>query len=416
MLGIYALFVRIYFIGIRLFSLFNPKAKLFVEGRRNWENELKKIFPVDKKVIWFHCASLGEFEQGRPVMEKFKTENPEYFLLLTFFSPSGYLVKKDYLGADAVFYLPTDSSRNAKKFLGIVSPEIVVFVKYEFWFCFISEIINRKIPLIFVSCIFRPTHFLFKWYGKWATDYLKKCRRIFVQDGSSLNNLKKLNFTNIEIAKDTRFDRVFENSKNIELPKLIIEWAQTKKVFVFGSTWHEDEIAIKNLIKNLQKTLINVGFIIVPHETNQLHINFTKKLFKDFKLKLFSENSFTGADLIVVDKIGLLSKLYSISNISYVGGGFGRGIHNLLEPAVFGVPVVFGENNAKFEEAQNLKALKAGFEISDSESLINIYNFLLVNESEYKAAGENAKKYIIENTGGSHQILKYLKNQLNKPL
>jgi len=408
MLGIYTSIIKVYFLGIKVFSLFNLKAKLFIEGRKNWEKEFGKIFPVNKKIIWFHCASLGEFEQGRPVMELFKIENPEYFLLLTFFSPSGFEVRKNYSTADAVFYLPIDNKFNAKKFLDIVSPSIVVFVKYEFWFGYISEINNRNIPLIFISCIFRDNHFLFKWYGKWSVKYLKKCKMIFVQNENSFHNLKKLNFANVEIAKDTRFDRVFENSKNIEIPTQIIDWAKNKDIFVFGSTWKEDEDLIKKLIENLRKTHTNFGFIIVPHEVNDGHIYFTKNLFSDFKLKLFSDNNLADAEIIVVDKIGLLSILYSMCKIAYVGGGFGSGIHNLLEPAVFGIPLVFGENNSKFEEAKNLKTIKAGFEINDSESLISIYTYLLNNYTELKKSGENAKKYVLENTGGSKQIVNYL--------
>ena len=411
MLSIYHFAISLYFFGIKFFSFFNSKAKLFINGRKNWEKELVKKFPTYKKVIWFHCASLGEFEQGRPVMELFKKENSEYFLFLTFFSPSGFEIKKNYSGADAVFYLPQDSKSNSKKFLDIVSPSIVVFVKYEFWFGFISEINNRNIPLIFISCVFRDNHFLFKSYGKWSANYLKTCKMIFVQNEKSLNNLVKHNFKNAEIAKDTRFDRVVENSKNVNLPIEILEWAKNKKVFVFGSTWIEDEILIINLLNNLKKIHPNLGFLIVPHEVAEGNINSTKNLFSACNTKLFSENKFGTADVIIVDKIGLLSILYSISTISYVGGGFGSGIHNLLEPAVFGVPIVFGKNNSKFEEAQQLKIINAGYEIRDDNSLIDIYSFLLNNKSELIKSGEKAKKYVLENTGGSKQIVNYL-NQI----
>lgn len=416
MLGIYSYIIKVYFLGIKFFSFFNSKAKLFIEGRKNWEHELSKIFPVNKNVVWFHCASLGEFEQGRPVMELFKKENPEFFLLLTFFSPSGFEVRKNYSTADAVFYLPVDSISNAKKFLDIVSPKIVVFVKYEFWFSFISEINDRNIPLVFISCIFRDSHFLFKWYGKWAREYLIKCTKIFVQNENSFNNLMKLNFKNIEIAKDTRFDRVYENSKKVELPIQIIDWAKNKTVFVFGSTWTEDEKIIKILIKSLQKTYGNMGFIIVPHVVDESHIDSTKNQFNNFNTKCISENDWSEAEIIIMDKIGLLSNLYSISKIAYVGGGFGTGIHNLLEPAVFGIPVIFGKNNAKFDEAQNLKTLKAGFEIDDSSSLVSVYTYLLNNSFFLNESGEKAKKYVLDNTGGSIQIVNYLNQIINKPL
>jgi 3-deoxy-D-manno-octulosonic-acid transferase len=416
MLRIYSYIIKVYFLGIKIFSRFNSKAKLFSEGRENWEQKLREKFPVNRNVIWFHCASLGEFEQGRPVMELFKKENPDYFLLLTFFSPSGFVIRKNYSTADAVFYLPADNTYNAKKFLDSVLPKIVVFVKYEFWFAFISEINKRNIPLVFISCIFRDKHFLFKWYGKWSLKYIKNCKMIFVQNENSFNNLQKLNFKNIEIAKDTRFDRVYESSQKVELPLAIIEWAKNKTVFVFGSTWHEDEKVIKILVTSLQKTYRNLGFIIVPHEVDETHISVTKKLFDNFNTKCISENEWSGAEIIIVDKIGLLSNLYSLSKIAYVGGGFGSGIHNLLEPAVFGVSVIFAKNNAKFEEAQNLKTLKAGFEIVDSTGLISIYTYLLNNSPSLIESGEKAKKYVLDNTGGSKQIVNYLNQTINKPI
>jgi 3-deoxy-D-manno-octulosonic-acid transferase len=416
MIGIYNFFASIYFLGIKLFSKFNLKAHHFVEGRKNWEKNLSKLFPIKKKVIWFHCASLGEFEQGRPVMELFKKENPEYFLLLTFFSPSGYEVQKNYSGADAVFYLPTDSGNNAKKFIEIVSPSIVVFVKYEFWFGFISEINNRNVPLIFISCIFRENHFLFKWYGRWLLNYLKNCKMIFVQNENSFNYLKKENFINIQIANDTRFDRVYENSKKIDLPSEILEWANNKDVFVFGSTWNDDEKIIKVLFENLKKINSKIGFIIVPHEVGNKHLKLTTNLFVEHKLKLLSSNSFRDAEIMVIDKIGLLSKLYSLCKIAYVGGGLGKGVHNLLEPAVFGVPVVFGKNNTKFEEAQKLKQMKAGIEISDSNSLFVAYKYFLENKEILFEAGENAKKYVSENVGGSKNIVNYINQIISKPI
>jgi 3-deoxy-D-manno-octulosonic-acid transferase len=239
---------------------------------------------------------------------------------------------------------------------------------------------------------------------------------IFVQNENSFNNLQKLNFKNLEIAKDTRFDRVYESSQKVELPLAIIEWAKNKTVFVFGSTWHEDEKVIKILVTSLQKTYRNLGFIIVPHEVDERHISVTKKLFDNFNTKCICENEWSGAEIIIVDKIGLLSNLYSLSKIAYVGGGFGSGIHNLLEPAVFGVPVIFAKNNAKFEEAQNLKTLKAGFEIVDSTGLISIYTYLLNNSPSLIESGEKAKKYVLDNTGGSKQIVNYLNQTINKPI
>jgi 3-deoxy-D-manno-octulosonic-acid transferase len=350
LLQLYNFSLFLYTLGIRIASNWNPKALLWIEGR-------KKIFPLleknysnaGKKTIWVHCASLGEFEQGRPLLEAIREAYPNCIILLTFFSPSGYEIRKNYTGADFVFYLPADSKKNAKRFLQITRPDLAIFIKYEFWYHYLNQLKENKIPTLLVSAIFRESQPFFKTYGGFWRKMLSCYRFIFVQDNNSFNLLRKIGFEkNTSISGDTRFDRVISIAENeIDLP-FIKAFCGNHEVVVAGSTWIEDEEVIDHYANNHPEK----RFIIAPHEIHETHIHEVEKLFRHaLRYSILSEANnekklseiLTGKNILIMDNMGMLSKLYYFATVTYVGGGFGgAGIHNILEAAVYGKPVLFG--------------------------------------------------------------------------
>jgi len=381
-----------------------------MEGRKETFPKLKKTISKNDKVIWFHCASLGEFEQGRPILEKLKAEKPTHKIVLTFFSPSGYEVKKNYNLADVVCYLPLDSKKNAKKFLDILTPELTVFVKYEFWPSMLNELKNRNIKTVLVSGIFRKNQVFFKWYGGWMRKSLKAFAHFFVQDKNSKKLLNSITFTNVTVSGDTRFDRVFEITKqNNQLP-FIEEFKNNKYTLVAGSTWKEDEKLLVTYINN--KASENEKFIIAPHNiTKKNSIELKKSISK--KVVFFSEKENKNLEtyqVFIIDTVGILTKIYKYANIAYVGGGFTKtGVHNVLEPASFGMPVIIGPNYYKFKEAIDLVKEEACFVINNSQKLSVLLNEFFQEKEKRKKAGSNALNYIIEKTGATTKILYYLK-------
>jgi 3-deoxy-D-manno-octulosonic-acid transferase len=402
----YTISIFLYSVAIHIASLFNSKAKLWVNGRKNiFQNislALKNsdLRTPDSPLIWFHCASLGEFEQGRPLMEKIKSQQQEYKILLTFFSPSGYEIRKNYAGADYIFYLPIDSAKNAKKFIEIVNPKMVFFVKYEFWFNYLSVLKNKNIPLYLVSGIFRENQHFFKWYGGWFKKQLNCFTTFFLQNEASYELLKSNGFENCQIAGDTRFDRVFEVSKNIKSIPIIEQFKQGDAVFIAGSSWSEDEKIIA------ESKLNNFKLIIVPHEIDEKHIKTVIQQFSSLKTIRFSqanENNIKDSQVLIIDNIGMLSSIYQYGTVAYIGGGFGKGIHNILEAATFALPVIFGPNYQKFSEAIELIHLGGAFSIKDASEFQKTIQ-LLDDKAVLQTASHIAKHYVQSRVGATDKI------------
>jgi len=395
---------------LNIIAKFNKKLKLFVEGRNQTFQKLSNVISENDKVIWFHCASLGEFEQGRPILEKLKEQYPTYKIALTFFSPSGYEVRKDYKLADVVCYLPLDTKLNARKFLDITHPELVFFVKYEFWPNILNELKKRSIKTLLVSGIFRKNQVFFKWYGGWMRKALNAFEHFFVQDENSKMLLHSINFNNVTISGDTRFDRVYEITKQDNTLLFIEEFKDNKYTIVAGSTWKEDEELLVKYINN--EASENEKFIIAPHNIKKEEIQKLKNSINK-KVVLFSEKEqkeLNKYQVFIIDTVGILTKIYSYANVAYVGGGYTKsGVHNVLEPATFGIPIVIGPNYHKFNEAIDLVNEDACFVISDSKKLSVLLSKLFQLKQFRETAGNNALKYVIDKTGATTKILYYLK-------
>ncbi|MEI8272188.1 MAG: glycosyltransferase N-terminal domain-containing protein [Paludibacter sp.] len=405
----YNIFISIYGIGVFVFSLFNQKAKKLRIGQAGALSLLKTTIDPNARYIWFHAASLGEFEQGRPVMEQLKKENPETKILLTFFSPSGYEIRKNYTGVDVISYLPLDTKASAQKFVRLLNPSKAIFIKYEFWPNYILELQKANVPVYSISAIFRPSQVFFNWYGGWYRNLLKSFAHIFVQDKNSLKLLVDNGFTNVSVAGDTRFDRVADLVQQAKTISLIESFVQnSNKVIVAGSTWPKDE----ELLVRYLKLHPDMKLILVPHEIHQAHILGISKLLdgKFVRYTDLNEQNAMTTNCIVVDTIGLLSSIYRYANVAYIGGGFGVGIHNTLEAAVWNVPVVFGPNYQKFREARELIAIGGAFSIQLYELLEAQFDALLKDNKAGKIAGE----YVKNNTGATDLIIKEI-SPLNPP-
>ena len=390
---------------VRIVSIFNHKARLFVNGRKKIFKELRE-FSDGHKVAWFHCASLGEFEQGRALIEKLKKEYPNYRILLTFFSPSGYEIRKNYKFADYVTYLPIDTPRNARKFINIVKPDKAFFIKYEFWYFYLRELKKTGISTYLVSGVFRKDQYFFKWYGKGFRKMIDWFDYIFVQDKSSYDLLQSYDYKNVSLSGDTRLDRVVELVNNAKELPLVNTFKQNQLLFVAGSTWPKDDELLIKFYKDHQKPF---KMIIAPHEVHSSNITRLMDNFKEFNVIKYSDankNKISRADVLIIDSIGLLSALYRYGEFTYIGGGFGKGIHNLLEAATWGVPVVFGPNYHKFKEAHELINLGGGYSINDYESLDSTLNQLIHDSNFLKESGNRAKRYIEENSGATEMIFK----------
>ncbi|MCQ2975332.1 MAG: 3-deoxy-D-manno-octulosonic acid transferase [Bacteroidales bacterium] len=390
----------------KVISPFNEKAKLYSQGRKNLFEELSKHINPNDKNVWFHVSSLGEFEQGRPVIEKFKQQYPDYKIVLTFFSPSGYEIRKNYQGADYVCYMPADTPSNAKKFLDIINPKAVFFVKYDFWYNFLNEVHSREIPLYIFSSIFRPNQIFFKFYGGKYRKVLTFFDRIFVQNQESVDLLKSHGITQCSIAGDTRFDRVCEITKNAQNIPLVDNFCQDSKVIVAGSSWPPDENLIFNAVERLKQNT-DVKLIIAPHEIHEAHLSSIEKMtnLKHIRYSQATENNSKEYDVLIIDNIGMLSRLYKYADIAYVGGGFGSGIHNILEAVSYSIPVAFGTNYKKFKEAVDLVSLGSACTIRNAEELYSVFNRYLTDEALLKHAGEISQEYVQKNLGAADKIL-----------
>ena len=407
---LYNIFLLLYKTAIRVTSLWNKKAKLWLGGRKNIFDRLSaELRTNNSKIVWFHCSSLGEFEQGRPVIENLRKQIPNSKFLLTFFSPSGYEIRKDYKGVDWVYYLPFDSKKNAKTFFEIVNPSLVVFVKYDYWYYYLNECKKRKAPLLLISGIFRKDQPFFKWYGGLHRNMLSCFTHFFVQDKESLQLLQSININNITVAGDTRFDRVSEIAKNFTPIKELEIFCSNSPVLVAGSTWPEDEKLIKDVAANFP----DLKVIIAPHEIHREHIDQLRSIFRDAVLysQLRSQNSQTSKHLII-DNIGMLSRLYNYATITYIGGGFNKGIHNTLEAAVYGKPVLFGPNYKKFKEAIGLIETGGGISIGSSAELSAILQNLISNKAELEQRGKNSFEFVKTNQGARKKIVAYIEANL----
>ncbi len=385
-----------------LVSPFNKKAKKWVGGRKNLIQKIKTEFenPKSKKVIWMHVSSLGEFEQGRSIIEKLKQKNKDIIIVLTFFSPSGYEIRKNYKFADFIFYLPNDTPANAHKFLDIINPDVVFFVKYDIWYNYLNEIKKRKIKSYLISALFRENQIYFKSYGKWYAKILKSFDIIFVQNKKSQDLLKTININNSIIAGDTRFDRVYEIAVKAPENKIAKEFTSNKFTIVAGSTWQPDEEKLLDLINNFP----DIKLIIAPHEIHKQNITRVKKMFAKYNPAIYSDFKNKG-NVLIIDNIGLLSSLYKYADIAYVGGGFGKNIHNIQEPAAHGKPVIFGPNYKNFSEAVDLVAKNICFSINNSNELIKIVTNLINDKNYLQQTSAEVLKYVNKNVGSTKEIL-----------
>lgn len=403
---LYSIIIHCYNFILNLASLFHPKARLWVNGRKNIFDQLKlKLSKFDREhsVIWFHCASLGEFEQGRPLIERYRSLHPQSIILLTFFSPSGYEIRKNYSGADVICYLPIDTPACSKRFLDIVKPSAAIFVKYEFWFNYLDELKKRKIPTYLVSGIFRDKQHFFKPYGAWFRKQLGSFSHFYLQDKHSEELLHSIGFANTNVVGDTRFDRVSEIAKSVKQFPWIESFKGSSAIIVAGSTWPQDE----ELLSELE--FKNYKLIIAPHEINENHIKSIETVFRKRNIKCIrysnvSENNIHDAQILIINNIGMLSSLYQYGTIAYIGGGFGKGIHNILEAATFGLPVIFGPNYQKFAEAVELSNLGGAFSINSKADLEKVFH-LLHDEQVLKTASHISKYYVESRTGATEKIL-----------
>ncbi|KUJ60200.1 3-deoxy-D-manno-octulosonic acid transferase [Flavobacteriaceae bacterium CRH] len=406
MLFLYNIVVSITGFFLKIIALFSSKIKLFIDGRKNVFTILEeKIKPTDK-TIWFHSASLGEYEQGLPVIEKIKEKYPSHKIIVTFFSPSGYEVRKNNNVADVTLYLPLDTKKNAKQFLKLAHPEFAFFIKYEFWLNYLKELEKSKTPTYLISGIFRESQMFFKWYGGFYRKALKAFTFFFVQNEASKQKIESIGFENVIVSGDTRFDRVNAILERDNSLDFIENFKNNKTTIVIGSSWPKDEILIAGYINQAPE---NVKFIIAPHNIKTDQISSLKSQITKSSI-LFSEKEnidLSSFQVLIIDTIGLLTKIYSYGTIAYVGGGFGNpGIHNILEPATFGIPIIIGPNYSNFAEAIQLVELGGCIVISNKEELKSSLDELITNETLLNKKGEICESYIQNNTGATNTIIK----------
>lgn len=405
----------LYRVGIQAYTLllksaapFHAKARKMVTGREHLLPEIKaKLVSNTHPLIWFHCASLGEFEQGRPVLEKITAQFPQYKTLLTFFSPSGYEVRKDYPGAHYIFYLPLDTPGNARQFLNLVNPTLAVFVKYEFWYYYLHELKQRHIPTISISAIFRPDQLFFKPYGGFYRNILRCFTHIFTQNKFSADLLANINLSKVTVAGDTRFDRVLQTAAAVRSIPIVEDFKQDSPLFIIGSSWPQD---MEILIPFIQKWANQVKFIIAPHEIHEKDLLALETQLIDQTIRYSQAKQHKAADfrVLLIDNIGMLGSLYAYGNYAYIGGAFGKGLHNTLEAAVFGLPLFFGPNYQKFQEAIDLVQLQVAFQIQNTAELTTTFARLYANNNLYQTTAAQAKNYVQTQAGATDIILKQL--------
>jgi len=403
MRSLYTIAIYLYYIIIWIAALFHPKARLWIKGRKGVFAGLKSTFSKDDPLFWFHCASLGEFEQGRPLIEELKLQYPDHKILLTFYSPSGYEIRKDYELADHICYLPNDTPAKARKLLKIINPEAVFFIKYEFWYNILKELKSNKVATYMVSGIFREDQYFFRSYGSWFRKGLRAFSWFFVQDETSQTLLQEIGIDRVSLSGDTRFDRVAKVAKSVKSFPDIEVFTGDSRIFLAGSTWPQDEEKLCHIIENMP----DIKMIIAPHEVHEQHI---QQLQKTLPVPSLRYSSFDpGKDIqervLIIDSIGILGNLYQYASIAFIGGGFTKGIHNILEAATFGVPVVFGPNYHIFKEAHDLISLEGAFTVKDERELLEIVQKLSEGEGFYSRCSKSCSDYIQNNIGATAHIL-----------
>ncbi|GGX05898.1 3-deoxy-D-manno-octulosonic acid transferase [Aquimarina muelleri] len=405
---LYNIFIAIFNRLLPVIGLLSPKLELFANGRELVFQVLNKKILAEDRVLWFHCASLGEYEQGVPVMEVLKKKYPNHKLLVTFFSPSGYEAKKKSTLADVIVYLPLDTRSNAKRFIKLVNPELAVFVKYEFWPNYLKTLQSHNIPTVFISAAFRKDQAFFKWYGTFMRNVLKTVDHFFVQDVISKTLMEKQGFVNLTVSGDTRFDRV---SRQIEMDNhvdFISDFVNNRLCIVIGSSWQQDEEVFIDFVNHAPDTLC---FIIAPHEIKENSVSLLQQKIKK-KTVLYSEKDeviLKNKQVFIMNSIGYLSRIYSYADIAYVGGAMGTGgLHNILEPATFGIPIIIGKNFEKFREAIQLQKLAGLFSVSNADEFAIITNKLIEDKKFREKTGMISGHFINSNTGATRTILEYL--------
>ena len=409
---LYNVFIAVFNSLLPIIGLLSPKLKLFVEGRKTVFEVLEKRVTLKDQIIWFHCASLGEYEQGVPVMEKLKKKYPNYKLLVTFFSPSGYEIKKNSTLADIITYLPIDTKKNAQRFVKLVNPKLAVFVKYEFWPNYLNALKGNDTPISIISAAFREDQSFFKWYGGFMRNALQKVEHFFVQDAISKKLLETAGFTYVTISGDTRFDRVSHQIEMDNRVDFISNFIDNRLCIVIGSSWPEDEEVFVDFINQAPK---DVCFIVAPHEIKDSGVQKLKQKLIS-RTVLFSEKEGKNLEeysIFIMNTIGYLSRVYSYGDIAYVGGAMGAsGLHNILEPATFGIPIIIGQNFDKFREAKQLQKLAGLFSVTNATEFTRIMNKLIENKKFRQQTGMIAGHFINSNTGATNTIIEYLSKKL----
>ena len=407
-----------FFFCARLAGLFNRKASLFVSGRKGLISRItgKMKESAGRQVVWFHCSSVGEFEQARPLIERLRKEDPSKYIVVTFFSPSGYELRRNYKSADAVFYLPMDTRRNVRRFMDAVNPSVAVFVKYEFWCNYLELLRKRGIPTYIISAIFRPGQIFFRWYGGFMRKALRTYTTLFVQNEESRKLLSGLGIDNVVIAGDTRFDQVQAICRNNDVHNEVVEaFIGNRRTWVAGSTWEEDESLISKALSGSR----GYKLILVPHEVHESHISRILNTFSGFKVIRYTEcagrnqdeyrEKAAEAEVLVIDIVGILSKLYKYGSFAYIGGGFsGSGIHNILEAAIYGCPVVFGPNYGKFQEAKDLIVLGGAFSVSTVPELASLLGKWLHEPGTVEKPSLVCTRYVESHLGASDTIMEHI--------
>ena len=396
---------------LKVLALFSPKMKLFVDGRKSVFQTLKDKIHYEDRVFWFHAASLGEYEQGLPVIEKVKEQFPQYKIVVTFFSPSGYEVRKNNTVANVTVYLPLDSKANAKRFLDLIHPEKVFFIKYEFWPNYLKELKQRNISTYLISGIFREKQVFFKWYGGFYRKALQTFNYFFVQDEKSKNLLQSIGLTNVKVSGDTRFDRVASILEKDNSLDFIEQFKNNQTIIVIGSSWPKDEELLVNFINQASD---NVKFIIAPHNIKEEQINSlyrqikkTKYKYSNYEIETLRKPKLENYQVFMIDTIGILTKIYSYADIAYVGGGFGNpGVHNILEPATFGIPIIIGSNYSHFAEAIALVGLEGCISVKNQSEFNEAFDLLLQNEDERYEKGHICSTFVEMNKGATDSILR----------
>ncbi|MBR9999844.1 MAG: 3-deoxy-D-manno-octulosonic acid transferase [Cyclobacteriaceae bacterium] len=411
----YHLIIRTYNLLLTVSSLFNRKARLIIQGRKKTFRIIRKMRKPGERIIWFHCASLGEFEQGRPLMESLKKNQQDYKIYVSFFSASGYEIKNSDPLLDCAFYLPADTGTNARRLLSLMNPEMAVFIKYEFWYHFFRACNRRNIPIVSISTILRPDQVFFRSYAKFYRDVLKRVDAYFVQNEETRDLLKNIGIDQVMITGDTRFDRVFKIRSGHKPLPLIEQFMNGKRLVILGSTWKSDiDLWRKFINDNREK----YKFLIAPHHIDEANLRYIEDQvsLKSIRFSKVNENPDAGIEMIIMDRIGLLSSLYYYGYVNYVGGSFNEGLHNLLEPAVYGAPVLMGraDTNEKYQEAVDLVAAGGAYEINDLEELERIMHSFSGDDHFYWDTGDRAKKYVESNLGATGKIVSSLEKMLNK--